>query len=96
MTTLRMKNVSTGEIRIVIFKSVDKLRKFLSQMYHKGDDKKTFYSSYTIKNGKKSVEVEEVLDGVGYDQNDESIALLRRYRIIPREDEYLSEDSNGN
>ena len=89
MTTLRMKNVKTGEIRIIIFKSTDKLRKFISGMYHKGNDKKTFYNSYEVLQGKKKIVIEEVLDGVGYDQNDESIEIFRRFGIIPREDEYV-------
>lgn len=96
MTTLRLKNVQTGEIRIVIFRSVDKLRKFLSQMYHKGNDKKTLYSKTSFKKGNKTFEVEEMLDGVGYDQNDESIELFRRYGIIPREDDYPRGDENVN
>ena len=90
MTTLRMKNTKTNEIRIIIFKSTDKLKKFIAGMFHKNNDKKTFFYSYVVGTGKNKETIEEVLDGVGYDQNDEAIEVFRRYGIIPREDDYVS------
>lgn len=82
MTTFTLKDLSTSKTEMRFFKSLDKLKLFLSGVLV---NKSKLKQTKVIENGKEY----EIL-GVSYDQNDDSIPLLQRYGIIPKDDEYGS------
>ena len=80
MVTITWETSSTSYIEIV--RSKDKLDKLLKALKY---DEKTKSSYREIKKG--SVTIREFVHGVSYDSGDE-LAMLRRYRIVPKSEEY--------
>lgn len=86
MTTLTFKSLESGQSKILVFRKVEKLKKILNIIYFDKETKK-FY--YVEKRGKKEETFEFI--GASFDQNDESIKLLRRKGLIPKKEEYSGE-----
>lgn len=80
MVTITWKTSNTSHIEIV--RSKDKLDKLLKTLKY---DEKTRSSFREIKKG--SITIKEFIHGVSYDSGDE-LAMLRRYKIVPKSEEY--------
>lgn len=85
MTTITWVNKTTGESRIQIFKSKDKLEKTLQLLKRQGREK-----YIEEKQGKKKVVL--ILKAVSYETSSER-ALFRNYDIIPKKKDYPDEKS---
>lgn len=80
MTSFTLRDLSNGEKKMLFFNSLDKLRVFLSNVS---------ISSSKLKSSKVIYEEKEYeILGLSYDQNDDSIPLLQKSRLIPKEDDY--------
>lgn len=80
MVTITWKTSNASHIEIV--RSKDKLDKLLKTLKY---DEKTKSSFREIKKG--SITIKEFVHGVSYDSGDE-LAMLRRYKIVPKSEEY--------
>ena len=80
MVTITWKTSNSSHIEIV--RSKDKLDKLLKTLKY---DEKTKSSFREIKKG--SITIKEFVHGVSYDSGDE-LAMLRRYKIVPKSEEY--------
>lgn len=85
MTTITWVNKTTGESKIEIFKSKDKLEKTLQLLKRQGREK-----FIETKVGKKKVIM--ILKAVSYETASER-SLFRNYDIIPKKKDYPNEKS---
>lgn len=78
MTSLTLKEVKSGKTEIRFFRSVDKLKSFLQ---------KIIPTKGRAKFIQEKDERKEIV-GISYDQDDESIVVLRKFGLIPMEEDY--------